>query len=1642
MFYSMVGFELPKDTTRKCEISGVVATGIIGQRRVIALHRSTMAIMGSTKVNSDNSWKIQLNTTELNKIIAICIDDSGNYNADIYDRIDACAITFEADVQKWFNWFIDNRKYSRHKIPTDLKRINLSSNKALISQKDVKNNAYRFLIDTNYNKGHFVDSSGVAVPIGPGTANEKICEGSIVNNEFTIETIVGDGTASNSVIVCGLEQRFYPNNGVPLDFFSDSTALLHAPLINTIKCNGTSHTINPIDEKEDMYNFLGNNLTPLTGGPNAIQNKKIDFRITEDGSYSFSFFRTGPYGYGGKVLQMVGVFYLGFNASNYLQVQYNSTGLSSALTSLVTASPASAPSPSARDHYVVSLGPSGIRMFKNGVQVYTNSTPVVVKPYIGSIDGYKGTLILDDTSYSGSYYSFSIYNIRIFKREITSTVDVLALYNEGLILSSGNYFNVNSIYNFNNCLGRTLENFYKTSKNSKYETLKISNNRFVPGAVSTILIDQLNYNKYQKVLYVGKPYRKGVIGSDKTTRYTHENPIQLFRGAHSSAGGVYTVLQDAETPVVNGSHTIYLNFVSPMNISGFSWKAMTTTNVSFQNSVKGIRIYGSTTDDFTVDGFFIKNHVFKDQTESGQWSDFVMFPKAHMISSLKIEIQNIQNFTTGVYWSGEDLAFVVDEEVPPDAIKGRSIVIDIADNWGGTNMGIKHFCPRLKNQALYVENWSFYSTSEQSSGYKLKNACSLRKYTGGSVNYCWKSGENNATNQRIILVADKPFYMDDFNLINFHNNYAEYTTGVKNITIKITDDVITDTTYNAAVSNSRLLFSGEVKQMLNPEWAKERFGLKLQRKKSVEARSVVFDIANNYGDASFVAMRKIEFFLRGQLIPYEGTWTCGQTSYYNTNYYAVRAFNTGYLINDTYLYMSASGQPTNQRIYVKFDVIKEFDEIRVVNGSGPSHESYRGAKNVVVKVTLDSTTPSSSYNAAITDGVTLSTCVFGIDTVDYDYLDGRFHLPVLSKRNTKIYKARSVVFDIENTHNYSYPAIAIESIFFLMESNKIEPSNWSFFFSYKGNDTTESKLFSTSGLDLDLSVSSERFFCYNENKKLRLIVVFPETLELDRIINTLWRRNDYETGVCVRDVKVYTTLNVLTNSDCIYGQAIPNSTMIAEKALPRKRMPANTDVQRVVAYVPLLDYVFDGSDPHIILLIHPGTAGSSIFSDSSKYEQNLSTTVGSPVFTNTQFNLSSTSIDFRIGYLRSTRLGLYSLSDIPFKIKCFVYNLSLITDTTILSKWTISGNKRSYRLSIINGNLSLAYSTDGTNEVFLNSTAQIPLNTWTYIEVVRMYGTLVIKIGNSIDSTHNIGTAKFNPTHTPVCVGTHDDSLGNCFNGFIDELEFSVGHIFDLTQSIPLTAPSTAYPGFANDNFGNFVSMSFGQTSDTYKVFKSAAWRSIASRDPVVHGNVGDTDWYYINGSDVWSKTGLSPNDEYEALNKAVELSSLNRNTVQEINSLTSGNWELEFSGYLDIAITTIRENLTYSTIKDIHINGKKLWFSEAIKLRELTVADTVSSSKITWIMGRSNSVIEIYDIFRNSFKVYSRVVGQIPWEECTNNQPIPCVTVGMSAVGVSLEFMVEYIEAPVNLRQQPVGIRNDLNNTNVFGTLLELNIR
>lgn len=198
------------------------------------------------------------------------------------------------------------------------------------------------------------------------------------------------------------------------------------------------------------------------------------------------------------------------------------------------------------------------------------------------------------------------------------------------------------------------------------------------------------------------------------------------------------------------------------------------------------------------------------------------------------------------------------------------------------------------------------------------------------------------------------------------------------------------------------------------------------------------------------------------------------------------------------------------------------------------------------------------------------------------------------------------------------------------------------------------------------------------------------------------------------------------------------------------------------------------------------------------------------------------------------------------------------------------------------------------------------------------------------------------------------------------------------------------------------IAVAFTPDNLTYYVYLSSTWRAVASKDPAIHGNVGDTDWYSRDSGSVWAKRSTVKNAN-NALADAFVFTE-NYMPVSSVAALTSTQYNSIYNsatGIFDLAIglCSNQENKIPKVTKIIY-NNTEFWSSDVYDLEPYDTK--ITSSRVNWIWNK--------ELGTKWFKVYVIKTGDTSWTECpTNGGAIPGITAAMDTTGMSMQFKVEF---------------------------------
>ncbi len=152
--------------------------------------------------------------------------------------------------------------------------------------------------------------------------------------------------------------------------------------------------------------------------------------------------------------------------------------------------------------------------------------------------------------------------------------------------------------------------------------------------------------------------------------------------------------------------------------------------------------------------------------------------------------------------------------VPHDLVSFKSVIVDIADNYGETSfLGIRSIEFKYGDTLISLADGDItcYATTEYTSTYSAKYTF----ITGTSKTLDWSAsqwlaGNAAVTNQRLICVFNTAIEFNSIVINNSHNGNGYEISGAKNIKIYGSTDEIVSTVYDSVIPNSVLIFADQL----------------------------------------------------------------------------------------------------------------------------------------------------------------------------------------------------------------------------------------------------------------------------------------------------------------------------------------------------------------------------------------------------------------------------------------------------------------------------------------------------------------------------------------------------------------------------------------------------------------------------------------------------------------------------------------------------------------------------------------------------------------------------------------------------------------------------------------------------------------
>lgn len=146
----------------------------------------------------------------------------------------------------------------------------------------------------------------------------------------------------------------------------------------------------------------------------------------------------------------------------------------------------------------------------------------------------------------------------------------------------------------------------------------------------------------------------------------------------------------------------------------------------------------------------------------------------------------------------------------------KSVILDIIDTyteegrWTIRQMDFWYEGSKITN--LHTTDFLAYALSESSYKYLADNSFDTSTSKIGTQEYNqWLSAWSYVPH-RLICVFNSPITFDEIRVNNSHSNGGSTGRGAKNVKLHISTDAITDTTYDAAIANSTLIYNSTFDQ--------------------------------------------------------------------------------------------------------------------------------------------------------------------------------------------------------------------------------------------------------------------------------------------------------------------------------------------------------------------------------------------------------------------------------------------------------------------------------------------------------------------------------------------------------------------------------------------------------------------------------------------------------------------------------------------------------------------------------------------------------------------------------------------------------------------------------------------------------------
>lgn len=1617
-----LGFFVSPDTVaHKARISGTVISETNSVKVVNLLNRDTMTLVGTAIVNPDGTWTINTEFTTDGKLVVMCMEEGETYNATIYDKVSLCSIDF--DYNYLSKSFFPNRTAFQKVIPMTFDGNPWAAN---FSNEDVRGPVTQYYFDTRGKSGRLLDATDTVVDL----STTKIGVGALfpaAHRIGRINTIEGNGTTTDSVTT----KHIIPKHDHTFQILGDSSCILFAPL--TFDFSGYGYNVEDLivykitaKDGRDLYSFAYGETGQTRGSIVFTQT------VIPSGPLSFSF-NFWPYDnvntylvcqkYGFEVRFESGYLYI--NVTNNAGATYNvSTSYSYSGTDTWK-------------HIVVAMDSTSVVMYLNGAVRTTVAGNYNHNPKTTPFQSDARFSILGSSGFGletggNSGTSGKMNMVRVFNKKV-SDAEVTTLYNDAINVSSAGKHELSYITNIMSAPGSICVPTESVGTN----TVVIESNNVKNPLTNLYSIDIAAHKNLNVVNtdYFPRLERALMLSGFGSTVGTPSNAFAGQGTYGSTTGGWVPAVTKLYREADMQYYWFQVNLQKSSVMRGLRFR---TYSYSTYNDIPTrLSVYTSET------GLFRGEEIYRGDTQIYFWTlgenDILPWFKFNFYAKGKyyrfyMQVRSTKVTTDSGYFGVRAVSFELEDKTNFETIKARSIILDIADQWSSTDeMRLNKFVPTINGKPLSIYDWDFYQTSYNTtySNFGIRAFCMLDS-SRCTERHAWRAATNVRTNQRIIAVAHKEIEFDDINVVNYHETLTnDSLRGAKNVKVSISPDVITDTTYNAAISNSSTLYQGIFRQMY-PEGSTDADyvadydtgvdarvnGYYGAGAKAVGARSIAIDFSENLGNSSYMGVRKIEFWRDGKRLNHVSASATIVASSGNNVTYLRNTFmsttNHFAAYAAAYTWRTTAGDITNQRISLLYTGNIYFDNIRIWNYSDSSTVGYAtdiGAKDVRVFGSLSNTQPPTTYGMQWDGSYEILPKTDLVRRHLNTGRDTRFFSIDLGVAKTDYWSARSVVFDLHSTHNIYDNYIRISQLLFLRNENPLPFKSWTVYSSHSDvNNSAEFAFNSSVSVVNYFGVTDNIGWASSDGAPARIIVVFPYSMDFDAvdIMNgfVYSAANEWKRYSGVNRMTVTITPDVLTSENITYMSTISNGEVIYDGGVePRTGETAlHTALYHQQRIIAKESKYYSRAIEVLIQSNH--TNGSTDITDSS-YREFALTNVGGVQHSTTQSIIGPSSINTSTGYISINdfrgRVLSWGGGQGAFMMGAWIYPTSVAGDKGLISKWGVSG-EYAWMLSINNGYLEFKTSTDLTTVATYTGTIPISTNQWTWVEVRKNHFDLYLFVGGVLDSTFAPGALGIAVSPAQVNIGSFGSDVANCFQGYMQEIIIKTP---TMCSNIPSPGPtsftniSPSEPGFGEV----YVSLSFDEFKKTYKIYNTSTWRAIVSCDPLVHGVLGDNDWYFRDSGDVWSKTGVLNREN--ALSLAV-IYTENQMTSSYLSTLTNVQFYLP-GGYTtfepDIAISFSKDSDKVSLgVDGININNVKYWVG-AVPLKHAPT--TAISSKVDCLITETDYDTRWLESYRNSLSIFNWVEGS-GWVACERGGTIPSITSGMTTQGVTLFFKVE----------------------------------